>query len=150
MSPKLIYGKNSTWRLDFCVPGCKFLVHVSLTMYMSVLTTAGLTGILQLRSGLRLMCLNSVRLNVVKPGNRMMIVILRDILMLFTPIIMALPRQGSANQAVSGHHVLDKGGRLILGEWSSYLTFLLDFNNLSRLFFVVFFSVIVLTMQSKP
>lgn len=91
-------------------------------MYMSVLKTAGLTGIFQFRLGLELMCLNPVRLNLMKSGNRMMIVILRDILMLSTSIIMALPRQGSANQAVLGHHVLDKGGRLILLKWSITVT----------------------------
>lgn len=122
MSQKLIYGEDSTWKSDFCVSGCEFLAQVSLTMSMSVLTTAGLTGIFQFRLGLGLMCLNPVRLNLVKSGNRMMIVILRDILMLSTAIIMALPRQGSANQAELSHHVLDKGGRLILVKWSRTVT----------------------------
>ena len=78
------------------------------------LTTAGLTGIVQLRLGL--MCLNSVMLNLVKSGNRIVIVILRDVLM-FTPINIALPRQGSANQAVVSYHLLDKGGRLHLMKY---------------------------------
>ena len=63
------------------------------------LTTAGF-GIFQFRLGFRLICLNSVTLNLVKSGNRMMIVIPRDVLMLSTSIIIVLPRQGSANQAV--------------------------------------------------
>lgn len=52
------------------------------------LTTAGLTGIFQLRLGQ--ICLNSVMLNLVKSGNKIVIVILRDVLM-FKPVNTALP-----------------------------------------------------------
>lgn len=82
------------------------------------LTTAGLTGICQFRLVLRLICLNSMMLNLVESGNRMVIAILRDVLMLSTPVNTALPRQGSSNQAMVSHHLLEEGSGLHLVKWS--------------------------------
>lgn len=50
----------------------------------------------------------------------MMTVILRDVLMLSIPINTALPRQGSANQKVVSHHLLDKGDGLNLMKCTCY------------------------------
>ena len=82
------------------------------------LTTTRFNGIFQLRLGLYLIHLNSTMLNLVKSGNRMVIIIFRVVLMLSTLINTVLARQGSANQAMLSHHLLDKDGRLNLMKWN--------------------------------
>lgn len=107
--------KTPTKNLIFTYQAVNFESMFFLPCSCLFLTTAGLTGIFQVRLGQ--ICLNSVMLNLVKSGNRIVIVILRDALM-FKPVNIALPRWGSANQAVVSHHLLDKGGRLNLMKWS--------------------------------
>ena len=48
----------------------------------------------------------------------MVIIIFRVVLMLSTLINTVLARQGSANQAMLSHHLLDKDGRLNLMKWN--------------------------------
>ena len=68
--------KTPTRNLIFCALGCTFLVHFVVVVVLfcfvlpctRLLTTAGLNGIFQLRLGLKLICLNSVMLNLVKSG----------------------------------------------------------------------------------
>lgn len=110
---KHMVKKNPTKNLIFMYQDVNFEFMFFLPCTCLFLTTAGLTGIFQLRLGL--ICLNSVMLNLVKSG--IVIIILRDVLM-FKPINTALPRCRSANQAVVSHHLLDKGGRFNLMKWS--------------------------------
>lgn len=65
-------------------------------------------------------------------------VILRDVLMLSTPVNIALPKRGSTNQSGLCHHLFGKGGRLNLMQFNemeyNLTNFLLDLNNSSRVF----------------
>lgn len=81
--------KIPTKNLIFLYQAVNFKFMFFLPCTCLFLTTAGLTGIFQLRLGQ--VCFNSVMLNLVKSGNRTVIVILRDVLM-FKPVNTAWPR----------------------------------------------------------